>query len=230
MGTINRRNTFGMANLPRGCRVGALTALVFLVSFSLCLAQENEAEREKNERVADILVALGARDGAQIADLGSADGFYTLRIARAVAPTGRAYAVDINAQMLDRLRTRMQKESVTNIEIIVSEAADPKLPVGALDAVLIRNAYHEMPEYRSILDAVANSLKPGGILIVIEGIHDKNRHLSRELQVKEHELAPDIVEAELRAAGFEILDRHDPFTTFRVAPPGGFWLLRARRR
>jgi len=69
-------------------------AAVFVVAIlSLAgpaLAQQDEREREKVERVADILTALGVRDGAHVADLGSADGFYTLRIARAVAPSGKA--------------------------------------------------------------------------------------------------------------------------------------------
>lgn len=135
--------------------------LLLFVTVGAGLAQRDEAEREKEERVADILVALGARDGARIADLGSADGFYALRVARAVAPSGRAYAVDIDAKALERLRERAQKDAITNVETILGEAADPKLPAGELDAVLIRNAYHEMPEYRSILAAVAKSLKAG---------------------------------------------------------------------
>jgi hypothetical protein len=46
--------------------------------------QQSDAERERLERVDDILKALGVRDGLQIADIGSADGFYTVRIARGV--------------------------------------------------------------------------------------------------------------------------------------------------
>jgi predicted methyltransferase len=193
-------------------------------------AQENEQEREKRERVADILTALGSRDGAHIADLGSSDGFYTLRIAKAVAPTGKAYAVDIEQKSLDKLRERAQKETISNVEIILSEPADPKLPPGALDAVLIRNAYHEMVAYREILKAVMSGLKPGGLLVVSESISQSLLDKPREQQVKEHYIAPAIAEAELREAGFDILDRDDAFTTFKGRTiVGGYWLIRARR-
>jgi ubiquinone/menaquinone biosynthesis C-methylase UbiE len=205
--------------------LASLAALVVGAS-----AQQNELEREKVERVADILLALGSRDGAHIADLGSADGFYTLRIAKAVAPNGRAYAIDIDQKSLDKLRDRAEKETVGNIQIILGEAADSKLPEATLDAVLIRNAYHEMPEYRSVLKGVMSGLKPGGLLIVIEAMHAKYLSLTRELQVKEHEIAPGIVEAELREAGFEIVERDDSFTTFTRDPTGGFWLIKARRK
>ena len=193
-------------------------------------AQQNEAEREKVERVPDILTALGAKDGAHIADLGSADGFYTLRIAMATAPSGRAYAIDIEQKSLDRLRERAEKDAVANVEIILSEVADPKLPPGILDAVLIRNAYHEMVEYRAILTGVMSGLKPGAMLVVIEAMHDNLLDKPRDQQVKEHVIAPGIVEAELREAGFEIVDRDDTFTKFTGRTiVGGFWMIRARK-
>ena len=207
----------------------ALSAAIICLTASV-FAQRNEGEREKVERVADMLAALGARDGAQIADLGSADGFYTLRIAKAVAPTGKAYAIDIDQKSLDKLRERAQKDTVTNVEIILSEPADPKLPPDALDAVLIRNAYHEMVSYRDILKGVMSGLKPGGLLVVSEGISDTLLDKPREQQVKEHYIAPGIVEAELREAGFEIVDRDDAFTRFTGRTiVGGYWMIRARR-
>ena len=207
-------------------------AVFVFAAFSLAasaFAQQDEREREKIERVPDVLAAIGVKDGAHIADVGSADGFYTLRIAKAVAPTGKAYAVDIEKKSLDQLRERAQKEAITNVEIILSEPADPKLPAGVLDAVLIRNAYHEMVAYREILNVVMSGLKPGGLLVVSESIIDSLLDKPREQQVKEHHIAPGIVEAELREAGFEILDRDDAFTRFTGSRVGGYWMIRARR-
>ena len=147
-----------------------------------------------------------------------------------MAPTGKAYAVDIEQKSLDKLRERAQKDAITNVDIILSEPADPKLPAGALDAVLIRNAYHEFVAYREILKVVMSGLKPGGLLVVSESIIDSVLDKPREQQVKEHYIASGIVEAELREAGFDILDRDDAFTRFtgsRIV--GGFWMIRARR-
>lgn len=207
---------------------------VFLVAVlsmaGSALTQQDEREREKVERVADVLTALDVRDGAHVADLGSADGFYTLRIAKAVAPSGKAYAIDIEQKSLEKLRERAQQDAITNVEIILSEPADPRLPAGALDAVLIRNAYHEMVAYREILKGVMSGLKPGGVLVVSDSISDSLLDKPREQQVKEHYIAPGIVEAELREAGFEILDRDDTFTKFTSRTiVGGFWMIRARR-
>jgi ubiquinone/menaquinone biosynthesis C-methylase UbiE len=215
---------------------GRFRTLAPLVLWSVCVlsghlatAQENEANREETERVADVLAALAVQDGAVIADVGSADGFYALRIARAVAPSGRAIAVDIDEKALARLRERAERDAITNVETVVGAADDPKLPEGQVDAVLIRNAYHEMPQHRAVLAGVSRGLKAGGTIIVIEAIRDHNRALSRERQVKEHEISAEIVEKELREAGFEILQITDPFTTFTRQPAGGFWMIRARK-
>jgi predicted methyltransferase len=208
----------------------AVVAAVLLLLPDNALAQQDEHEREKIERVADVLTALGVRDGAHIADLGSSDGFYTLRIAKAVAPGGKAYAIDIEQKSLDKLRERAGKDAITNVEIILSEPADPKLPAGALDAVLIRNAYHEFVAYREILKGVMSGLKPGGLLVVSESVSDNVLDKPREQQVKEHYIAAAIVEAELREAGFDIVDRDDAFTRFTSRTiAGGFWMIRARR-
>ncbi len=213
----------------RARRLAVVAAALALLAEG-ALAQQDEREREKTARVADILTALGARDGAHIADLGSSDGFYTLRIATAVAPSGKAYAIDIDKKSLDTLRERAQKDAITNVDIILSEPADPKLPTGALDAVLIRNAYHEMVAYREILKSVMSGLKPGGLLVVSESISDSFLDKPRVQQVKEHYIAPGIVEAELREAGFEMLDRDDAFTKFTGRTiVGAFWMIRARR-
>jgi predicted methyltransferase len=212
-----------------GSRLLAVFVAAMILLSDVGLAQQDEALREKTERVVDILTALGVRDGAHIADVGSSDGFYTLRIARAVAPTGKAYAIDIEQKSLDKLRERAQKETISNVEIILSEPADPKLPPGALDAVLIRNAYHEMVAYREILNGVLSGLKSGGLLVVSEGMSDSLLDKPREQQVKEHYIAPGIVEAELREAGFEIVERDDAFTRFTGSRVGGYWMIRARR-
>ena len=84
----------------------------------------------------------------------------------------RAYAIDIVQKELDQLRERAQKDAITNVEIILSEPAGPKLPAGALDAALIRNAYHEMVAYREILKGVMSGLKPGGLLVMSESISE----------------------------------------------------------
>ena len=125
------------------------------------------------------------------------------------------------------LQTRPIKEIRTPEKSIV--VASAKLPAATLDAVLIRNAYHEFVAYREILKGVMSGLKPGGVLVVSDSISTSVLDKPREQQVKEHYIAPGIVEAELRESGFEIVDRDDAFTRFTGSRVGGYWMIRARR-
>ena len=191
-------------------------------------AQESGPEFERQNRVPDLLRLLGAQSGSLIADVGSGEGAFTIPIARAVAPNGRAVAVDISEAPLNKLRDRAGRENVGNVDVVVGAADDPHLPAGQFDAVLIHNAYHEMTEHQAMLRLIRAALKPGGRFVVVEPMHSSSRGLTREKQTAQHDIAIEIVDEELQAAGFEVLERDDAFIKF-TGVPGGFWLIVARR-
>jgi ubiquinone/menaquinone biosynthesis C-methylase UbiE len=97
------------------------------------------------------------------------------------------------------------------------------LPVSGIDAVLISFAYHEMVEHEAMLAHIRSALRADGRLVVIEAISEKNRQVPRERQIKDHELSPDILTGELKAAGFEIpngveaLSDHDGVLRYLLA-------------
>jgi SAM-dependent methyltransferase len=185
---------------------------VFVASLVLVGAQDHDVKRESWQRVPDVLEALGARPGAVIADVGAGDGFFTVRLARAVGNTGQVYAVDISPRAVDALRGRIVRDQLQNVEVIESEPADPKLPAASLDAVLIVNAYHEMTEYPAVLGHIFRALKPGGRLVIVDSVDEKLRQESRERQTRSHTVAAELVRVELETAGFDVTRVEDPFT------------------
>jgi ubiquinone/menaquinone biosynthesis C-methylase UbiE len=204
--------------------------VLLLATPTVAASQSADDNREKSEKVGDVLAALQAEPGKRIADLGAGEGFYTLRIARAVGADGRVTAVDISEKYLEKLRARLKQESITNVDLVVAGVDDPHLPTGTLDAVLIYNAYHEMTAHESILKAVLAALKPGGRVVMSEPLHDNIRGAARADQVKDHEIGSNFVEQELQAAGFEVIEKRQDFVPF-TAPghKGGFWLIVARK-
>jgi predicted methyltransferase len=175
-------------------------------------------ERERRERVGEVLRLLGLGPGSRVADVGSGPGFYTVALARAVGETGHVFAVDIDEAVLGELRRRASDGRLPQIEAVLGAPDDPRLAPGSLDAALIVNSYHEMPYHRSILDRLRAALRPGGRLMLIEPYSEERRREPREDQVKRHQIAPDLVEAELREAGFQIVQRTDLFVQ---NPEGG---------
>lgn len=183
-----------------------------------------ESRREAWQKVDEVLKAMGAKPGAVVADIGAGDGFFTARLSRAVGETGRVYAVDVSARALKNLKQRAADEQLSNVEVIEGAADDPKLPSGALDAVLIVNAYHEMNEHHAMLAKIKAALKPDGRLVILEPIAPSRRDSARADQTRTHEIAVNYVQKEAREAGFRVMTLQDPFTS-RLNARDDEWLL-----
>ena len=216
-----------------------LTAIaVFVISLGFVQnASHTEAPREQWQRVADIFAHMGVTAGSHVADIGAGSGFFTTRLARAVGPTGRVYAVDVNPVSLRELKAALG-DQFANVEIVRGEENDPRLPPGQLDAALVVNAYHEFAEYQAMLRGILNALKPGGRFAIVEPAPTRADDTTRAAQAKRHAIAIEFVEADLREAGFEIAVRDVKFTTrpahkhaegTETAAPVE-WLLVARKK
>jgi len=199
-----------------GHRFLLVASLAILLAGGSPAAQDRssqEQRREEWQKVAEILAALNVRPDSTVADVGAGDGFFTSRLARAVGPNGRVFAVDINDQALGRLRRRLQDEAISNVTVVKGTPADPMLPQASLDAALIVNAYHEMDQHQAMLAAIRRALKPDGRLVLVEPIRDSRRGRPRTDEARDHEIDPEYALGDARAAGFRIVGLQDPFTT-----------------
>jgi precorrin-6B methylase 2 len=227
---VSRSHEQGSRMMRHARKVVVVGLIALLPIPALTWWQGASDSREKWEKVGEVLAALQAEPGKRIADVGAGEGFYSLRIARAVGPTGRVTAVDVSEKYLEKLRARLQQDGIANVDVVVGAVDDPRLPEGTFDAVLIYNAYHEMTTPEPILKAILAALKPGGRLVMSEPLHDTVRSETRAEQVKDHEIGPNFVEQELKVAGFEIVEQRPDFLAFtEPGHKGGFWLMVARK-
>jgi SAM-dependent methyltransferase len=155
-------------------------------------------EREEEEHPEQALDAMNIQPGMKIADIGAGVGYMSLRMAKRVGPTGRIYAVDLQPGMLDLLRQRAAAENITNVAPILGEVADPKLPAGQMDIVLMVDVYHELSQPQAMARKIRDALKPGGRLILLEyRAEDPAVRI-----VPEHKMTVEQVKRELEAEGF----------------------------
>ena len=126
-------------------------------------------DRDSWQRPDQIMDALRIYDGNVVADLGAGGGWFTVRLARRVGPNGRVYAEDVQHLMLQSIERRVTREGLErNVITTLGTALDPKLPIGALDAVLIVDAYNEMEHPVVLLRNLARSLKPNGRIGIVD--------------------------------------------------------------
>lgn len=125
-------------------------------------------EREAEEAPTRALAIMKVAPGSSVADIGAGSGYFTERLARLVGPTGKVYAADIQQGMLDLLRARIARERLTNVSLILSAPADPKLPAQSIDLALMVDVYHELHDPQAVLGHIRDALKPGGRLVLVE--------------------------------------------------------------
>ena len=114
-----------------------------------------------------IMDALAIADGSAVADIGAGAGWFTIHLARRVGPNGIVYAQDVQRQMLEATRRRVEREGLRNVETRLGVDSVPNLPIGALDAVLVVDVYPEVENRVTLLRNLAASLKPGGRLGIV---------------------------------------------------------------
>ena len=116
---------------------------------------------------AEILAPYVAR-GMTVADLGCGFGYFSIGLARMVAPNGRVIAVDIQQKMLEKARQRARKAGVDAI-ITFHQCSPDSLDMSQhTDFVLAFWMVHETGDTARFLRQVHTALKPGGIFLMVE--------------------------------------------------------------
>jgi ubiquinone/menaquinone biosynthesis C-methylase UbiE len=173
--------------------------------------QDAYSQHERNLKMPEIVHAMDLHDGSKAADIGAGGGDYEPALSRAVGTGGQVYAEDIEADAIKRLHHRIGEAHLRNVKVIHGVPDDPQLPAGQLDAVLMVIMYHEVANHEKMLEHVKASLKPGGHLVIVDMTPHKTLNRPRTDQTKNHVIAADTVESEVRAAGFEVVSRDDRF-------------------
>ena len=172
------------------------------------------AGREQRLHINRVMDILRIARGKGVADIGAGSGWFTVRAARRVGPSGTVYAVDINPEAVRYIDGRVHRESLPNVKTILSKPDDPMLPQGAVDAVLLLKTYHEVADPVALLEHLRRALRPGARL----GIIDRNGNGT------DHGVGRKIVVEEAERAGYRLVETYkfvgdgmDYFLVFMVA-------------
>jgi predicted methyltransferase len=178
-------------------------ALLSLAAALAVHAQEDWSKRDAWQRPAEVMDAIGAKPGSIVADVGCGKGYFTFHLAARVGPNGKVYAEDILSDHLNSIRELAAKRNLPQIETILGNPSDPRLPAGALDAILVVNAYHEMTEFDSMMSAFFRALKPGSVLAILDARDVPGK--ARKTYQNRHTLPQQLVREDAARAGFRFL-------------------------
>lgn len=108
--------------------------------------------------------------GQAAIDIGCGAGYFTLGLARLVGESGRVTAVDLQPQMLERVRRRVERAGLSGrvrLHRCRPEALDIET---AADFILAFWMVHEVGNPEGFFTEVRRLLKPGGRLLVAEPV------------------------------------------------------------
>ena len=186
--------------------VGVLTFPIVLALLSgLSFSQEkatvltpenaNEARLNRLQPPEQVMDAMGIEPGMTVAEIGAGHGRYVVQLATRVGENGMVYAEDIDADVLEHLKNRCRRWGLNNVEAILGDVTDPKLPAGELDLIFIISTYHHFQDPVGLLKNARHSLKKDGTLAIGEWFTSTPRE--------------KVIE-QVQAAGFR-LDRFEAF-------------------
>jgi len=117
------------------------------------------------------LAKLGLTDGMKVGDIGAGSGFYSIEAARRVGHSGRVFAIDIQKDLLERMRNAALAQHLNNIEVVWANAekiGGTKLREASLDRVVCSNILFQLEKPEDFALEMKRVLKPGGKILVVD--------------------------------------------------------------
>jgi len=109
--------------------------------------------------------------GMQVADFGSGSGFYTMAIAKAITPGGQVFAVDIQKDLLQKLKNGAKQNHLNNVDIIwgdLEHLGGTKLRESSLDAVTVCNLLFQIENKDALCLEIKRILRINGRVLVVD--------------------------------------------------------------
>ena len=147
-------------------------------------------ERDREERTDLLMEALMLKPGMVVADIGAGTGYLSRRMAPAVMPGGKVWAVDVQPEMISLLQAGAKRSGLTQIEARISAVNDVNLPASSVDLAVMVDVYHELSHPYKVMASILKALKPGGRIVFVEykaedpRVPIKPLHKMSEAQIK----------------------------------------------
>jgi len=137
-------------------------------------ASDEQARFDAERKPEKLVEAMAIGPGSKVADVGAGSGLITVHLARAVAPSGKVVATDIDGSVLDLLQQRLDAAGLGQVvEKRVVAADKPGLDDGGYDAILLAEVDHYFPDPVKWLQTAAAALKPGGRIVISNRIYHR---------------------------------------------------------
>ena len=149
-------------------------------------------------KIPEVVAAMKLQPGQIVADIGAGTGLLEGPLSRAVGRTGHVYAEDIDAGFFPGIRKRINDENLTNVDMVLGQFTDPRLPVKNVDVALFHDVIHHIEQRGDFIKTLAGYVAPAGRIVVVDYEPGTGPHAGHpDLEVSRTQLA-----GWMRDAGF----------------------------
>ena len=211
------------ARKPPGSRPGAQDLQAMAVDMALASKDRPAADRVRDtpRKSAEVLRFFGIEPGMAVLDLYSGGGYYTEILSYLVGEQGRVVAHNNSTYLnfaRNELAMRFAPGRLPNVERLVAENNELRLPPASFDAVLMTDVYHDIYyvdekagwpriDGPALLAELYAALKPGGLLGIVD--HAALPGAPPETGGTLHRIDPGLLKADITAAGFVLEGESD---------------------
>jgi ubiquinone/menaquinone biosynthesis C-methylase UbiE len=146
-----------------------------------------------------ILAEIEVKKSVNIADIGCGIGYFTFPFAEAVGPDGLVYAIDIELEMLEDIKSKMSENDIKNVIPINSQENNLILENSTVDMAFLCTVMHEVKMREKFLNEVNRLLVTGGEIVIIDWAKVESDYGPSV----DHRLEASIIKRNLQRTGFD---------------------------
>jgi len=125
----------------------------------------------------EVIAQFDIVPGMSVADFGVGTGHGVEALSGAVGKNGTIFAIDIQKEILDRLRNDLVQKGIDNVEIIWGDIEMPrgtKIKDQSIDRVVMTNTMFQIEDKVSVIVEMKRILKPGGKVLFLDWTDSHN--------------------------------------------------------
>ena len=180
---------------------GYLIIVLALSALGTGIRAQQDTYQEEADRLATL---LNWHPGDVVAEIGAKKGRLTVAAAQRVGSTGKVYSTELDVDALAHLDELATKHE--NIIVVKAAESETNLPATCCDSIFMRLVYHHLTRPAEIDASLFRSLKPGGLLAVIDEEPSKGSIIPDGVPANRvgHGVPQQVLISELVSAGFEV--------------------------
>jgi predicted methyltransferase len=191
--------------ISKGCFRTKSRHLAFTLlcgAFALAACHGHAQDWKDADKLATL---LNWKPGSVVAEIGAGDGGLTRAAAERVGPTGRVYSTELDPKKLAQLQSLAAAQKARNIIVVKAGKTETNLPRECCDSIFMRQVYHHLTHPAQEDASLFQSLKPGGLLAVIDQVPHAGTKVPKGVPKNRggHGMPKQLLIDELSAAGFQ---------------------------